>query len=303
MIFIMFAAASVVLVAILLLLRDLFTRRDEHLERRVRLGLKLDDPAPRSIAGRTGRGIDRWFYQLIEEAGTHLTSGTALSIVAGLAIVGCVAPLALLDSILGAAGGLVLGALLPILYWSFYRWRRRKALRKHLPDTLELLAHGLRSGRNLEQSMELAAVDSPSPLKEEFQHCVSQLNLGQSPVAVLERMVRRIPIPEFRIFATAILVHRQTGGNLALLAERLAAAARDRQEFYGHVKAVTAGSRLSVIGLTIGTGIALALLYWLRPEYLRAFFQHELGPTLLIIAGCLQLIGILWVSRILRVQF
>jgi len=261
----------------------------------------LDRRFPR-LSERTGR-IDRTFYRLIEESGSPLDGSTALAIVCGMGLIGCAAPLVLLESLPAAVGGLFGGTLLPIGYWMFRRWRRNLAMRKHLPATLELLADALRSGRSLEQAAEMVSEDSPSPLKEEFGDCVQQLKLGHSPTAVLDRMVRRIPLPEFRIFATAVLVHRKTGGNLALLADRLAAAARDRQEFLGHVRAVTAGSRLSVVGLILGTGIAMGLLAWLRPEYLETFSVHRLGPSLLITSGVLQMVGIFWVWRVLRVQF
>ena len=107
----------------------------------------------------------------------------------------------------------------------------------------------------------------------------------------------------FQRITTAVLVHRQTGGNLALLADRLAASARDRGEFLGHVRAVTAGSRVSVIGLTVGTVIALGILAWLRPEYLTQFLNHPMGPGLLMVAGALQIAGIVWVWRVLKVHF
>lgn len=116
-------------------------------------------------------------------------------------------------------------------------------------------------------------------------------------------MARRVPLPEFKIFTTAVLVHRHTGGNLALLAQRLAQSARDRSELQGHVKAVTAGSRLSVIGLTLGTLLAIGFLASVRPEYVLVFRDHELAPMLLGTAAGLQLVGILWIWRILRVQY
>ena len=73
--------------------------------------------------------------------------------------------------------------------------------------------------------------------------------MGQSPVAVMDRLSRRIPLPEFRLFATAVLVHRQTGGNLAQLTARLAVSARDRQEWRRHLAAQTVTGRYSALGL------------------------------------------------------
>jgi tight adherence protein B len=141
------------------------------------------------------------------------------------------------------------------------------------------------------------------PIKVEFDQAEKQFQLGHTPLAILDRLAKRIPLSEFRIFATAVLVHRKAGGNLAALTERLSHTARDRQEIRGHLMAVTAGSRLSAFGMVIGSSIGLAVLAWLEPEYLSIFFTHRLGPTLLTIAATLQLLGVFWVWRVLRVNY
>jgi tight adherence protein B len=83
----------------------------------------------------------------------------------------------------------------------------------------------------------------------------------------------------------------------------MANSARDRSELHGHVRAVSAASRLSVIGLTVGTVVAIGALASIRPQYLEPFVQHELGPTLIAAAVVLQVVGIIWVWRVLKVQF
>ncbi|GAB6165062.1 hypothetical protein JCM19992_10620 [Thermostilla marina] len=247
--------------------------------------------------------VDEAFYLLLEAAGSQLDRQTASLIVACGALVGCAVPLILFENLPGAMAGTILGAGLPILWWKFRAWRRGRALRKVLPEALEYMADSIRAGLPLERAARMVAQETTGPLKLEFQWCASQLELGYPPVSVMQRMARRIPIPEFRIFATAVLVHRKTGGDLALLAQRLARSARDRAEFQGHVAAVTAGSRLSVVGLTVGTLVALGVLGWTRPEYLERFLSHPIGPTLLIVAACLQVLGIVWVWRILQVKY
>jgi tight adherence protein B len=113
-------------------------------------------------------------------------------------------------------------------------------------------------------------------------------------------MVRRVPLPEFRIFATAVVVHRRAGGNLSLLTERMSKASHDRQDVRNHMLAVTAGSRLSAIGMVIGAIVAAALLCWIEPDYIDAFLGNPKGPWLLATAVILQVIGGIWVWRILK---
>ncbi len=300
-----FAAVASIVLAIVLLILD-FRRRGEDDERRLDLELQLQVQQvamTRAPGYQPPRGVDAWFYDLIEHSGSPLDGNTALALVAGLAVVGCAVPLVLFESMLGAAAGTVLGGLAPILWWMFRRERRMRAMQRNLPETLEMVSDSIRAGQTLEQAAELVGQQGPDPLKEEFRHCARQFQLGHPPVSVLSRMARRVPLAEFKVFATAVLVHRQTGGNLALLAQRLAASARDRAEFQGHVRAVTAGSRLSVIGLTVGTVIALFLLAGIRPEYLKAFFEHPLGPTILMTSAALQVVGMVWVWRVMKVPF
>ena len=303
MVLLSFVAAAGTVLALALLIRDM-KRPDEKLRRRLGLDADgLDDPPIALNAERPTGRIDRFFLSLIEGSGSKLGVSAAVSLVAGLAVVGCAVPLVLLENLLAAAAGLLLGVALPLGWWAFFRARRLRTIKRRLPETLELLADGVRCGQTLEQAAEMVAEQAPAPLNEEFGHCVAQLNLGHSPTAVLARMNHRIPLPEFRVFSTAVLVHRQTGGNLSLLAQRLAGSARDRQESHGHVKAATAANRFSVIGLTVGTLAAVGILAWLQPEYLEIFRTHELGPSLLIAAAVLQAVGILWIWRVMKMQY
>ncbi|MCA9100097.1 MAG: type II secretion system F family protein, partial [Planctomycetales bacterium] len=172
-----------------------------------------------------------------------------------------------------------------------------------LPDALELMADAVRSGRDLEHAATLVAKQAGAPLDREFNYCASQLRLGHAPSSVLDNMVRRVPFPEFRVFAAAVLVHRKTGGNLAKLIDRLSAVARDRQHFRGHLRAVSAGSKFSVFGVVIGSTLAVGVLSWMQPKYLEMFLTHPWGIPLLATAGLLQLVGTLWVWRVLRVDY
>ena len=251
----------------------------------------------------SGGPVDEAFYRLLAESGSRLTSGAAVLVVLAFGLLGGGIPFILLENVSAAAVGVFLGGAVPFLFWAFHRWRRRNSMRKNLPEALDIVADVVRSGRGLEQAAEMVAKETTGPLSEEFGAAATQFRLGQPSPAVLAGMVRRIPLPEFKIFATAVLVHRRAGGNLPLLTERLARAARDRQEFHGHLGAVTAGSRLSAVGLVIGSMLGVFALASMQPAYYAKFFDHPWGMPLVFIAGVLQLLGIYWVYRVLKVNF
>lgn len=297
------AAVASLGLALVLLVRDVRVRElppdsDEAIQQQIQEVLQA-----RAAANQPVNRLDQWFYELIDHAGSPVDPQTATALVAGGAIVGCATPLLLFESLFWAAIGTVVGAVAPVLWWLIRRERRLRAMQRTMPETLEMIADAIRAGETLEQALELAGQQAPSPLKEEFAHAAKQLQLGHTPTGVMNRMARRVPLPEFKIFATAVMVHRQTGGNLALLAERLAHSARDRAEFAGHLRAVTAGSRLSIVGIILGVLVALFILGGIRPEYLRAFVEHPLGPRILLLSAAFQIVGLLWVWRIMKVPY
>ncbi len=287
-------AATVFMLALGLFVRDLFTKAEDPNAKR-RLELVTEEVEHDAF--------DRWFVRLIEESGLPLNASGAMLIVVACGLIGGAIPLLVWDHYLGAALGVVAGMVVPMSIYAIVRWRRISVMRKHMPETLQIVADAVRGGHTLEEACGFVAREMTGPLREEFEQATRQFKLGHAPMSILNRLTRRIPLSEFRIFSTAVMVHRRSGGNLASLTERLAHTARDRQEIHGHLMAVTAGSRLSAIGMIVGSAVGLLVLSWLEPEYLRIFFTHRLGPVLLTIAATLQILGVIWVWRVLRVNY
>jgi tight adherence protein B len=287
-----FAAVSSVLMAVIMFVRDMIAPPTE--QKKQRLSLFPAEPAS---------AFDKTFFRLVEEAGSELDLSTWLLFMVAGAVLGAGLPLVLADSFLGAAGGMIVGCGMPLVYLNVQRFFRLRSMRVHLPEALQIVADTVRAGQTLQDSCELVQRDTRGPLAHEFGQAASQLALGHSAISVMQRMSRRIPLQEFGVFATAVVVHRRAGGNLALLTERMAKASRDRQDVTNHLLAVTSGSRLSAIGMVVGSMIAMALLAWMEPEYVSAFTNTSKGPWLLALAVGLQLLGCVWVWRVLRVTY
>ncbi len=287
-----FASVSAGLAALGLFLRDLFTR--QQVASRQRLEFQAEEPIG---------GIDGWFFRLVEHSGVSMDTTTAMLVVLGCGVAGLGIPLVLFENLLGAAGGMVLGILLALTYLSILRFFRLRRMQNALPQSLQAVSDSIRSGQTLSEACDLVSKEIKGPLGSEFGYSHEQLELGHSPVSVMNRMARRVPLPEFRIFSTAVVVHRRAGGNLSLLSERMSKAARDRQEVRSHMMAVTAGGRLSAIGMVIGTVVAIVMLGWIEPDYINKFMNNPKGPWLLGTAIGLQILGGLWVWRILRTSY
>jgi tight adherence protein B len=284
-----FASVSMVLAAVGMLVRDLFAPAPDTSRPRLAFAPEVPNGA-----------INSAFFRLVEESGTPLDMQTWLAIVIGGGLICGAIPLAFFDHLLAAAGGLVLGVAIPLLYLAGVRWWRLAGMRKQLPYALEAIADAVRGGQTLSEACQLVSKEIKGPLGVEFGYSHQQLELGLSPIGVMNRMVRRVPLPEFRIFATAVVVHRRAGGNLSLLTERMSKAAHDTSDVRNHVLAMTAGSRLSAIGMVIAAILAAGLLSWMEPEYIEVFVKSPKGPYLIATAIALQIIGGIWVWRILK---
>ncbi|MCH2127670.1 MAG: type II secretion system F family protein [Pirellulaceae bacterium] len=290
--------------AIARLFRDMSSSRYNDDDRRLGIDAQAQDiEAFYRTQDLHGGSFDQWFYRSVRESGVGINVPTALTLVLGGSIVGAVFAFVVTENLIAVAIGMVVGLVIPFVWLLFRRWRHIGVMREQLPEALQIIADGVRAGHSLEQVADMVGSEMSEPLAAEFRECASHLKLGSPPTLVMKRMTERISLPEFRVFATAAMVHQTAGGNLPLLTERLAHAARQRQEFTGHVNAVTAGSRLSVVGLVVGSIVAVGVLAWLEPEYIHEFIFHPVGPALLTLAAVLQLIGIFWVWRVMRVGF
>jgi tight adherence protein B len=236
-------------------------------------------------------------------AATELSSAAAVAVVVGTAAVGCAVPLVIWDSLPAGIAGALFGLLLPLAWWKIQAVRRLRALRNLLPPALDLLAQCLSGEQTLERVMEIVAQQTPEPLKAEFGYCVALLAMAQTPASVMERFAQRVPLPEVRLFATAVAVHRQTGGNLATLTARLASAAHDRQEVRRHLSGQTAAARVSSIGLVACGVFGFVVLGASRPQYLDFFVRDPMGIGLLATAAGLLALGGFLIWQILKTGY
>ncbi len=218
---------------------------------------------------------------------------------------------AIAASLAGLAGGLLLrspwmgppagllGAPLPLAYVLFRRRARLKRLIGQLPDAFESMARVLRAGYTLAQSLQVVVRDFDHPLSGEFAYCYEQQNLGLSPEVSYQDLARRIDLFEVRIFALAMVVQQQTGGNVAELLDKLAAAVRERQRAELRMRALTGEGRLQANVLLALPLVVFGILWVMKRGYTEKLLAH---PKLLLATFLVQIVGMLWIRAILRDQ-
>ena len=222
------------------------------------------------------------------------------------------AKIVLMSGVLGVAGYLISGyflphffaaapigiiaALIPLVVVVFRRRRRLRKFEEHFPEALDLLGRAVRAGHAFTTGLEMISKECAEPLAGEFRTAFEEQNFGLPLRDALMNLAERVPIIDVRFFITALMIQKETGGNLAEILDGLARVIRERFRIYRDVRVRTAQGRLTA-GILIALPIAMmGILSIINPKYIGILFTDPQGPKMLIIAAVLQVIGsaILW---------
>ena len=183
--------------------------------------------------------------------------------------------------------------------------KRRKRLNKFLqllPDALDLMSRGLSAGHAFTEALQMVATEMPEPIAGEFRKTYEEQNLGLSLKLALENLVERVPLLDLRMCVTAVMIQRETGGNLSELLEKVAHTIRERFRIMEDLKTMTLSSRWSA-WLLCALPIFLAIYVTvMNPGYMDVMWRDPRGHWLLAIAAIMQILGILMVQKIMRIR-
>jgi tight adherence protein B len=200
---------------------------------------------------------------------------------------------------------LLIGALLggaPLLYVFHKRAKRFDKFDQGLPDTLDLMVSALRAGHSFISALDLAANESPDPIGKELRICFDEQNYGLELKTALGNLAARVPLQDLRMVITAILIQKESGGNLAEVFDKAAYVIRERFRLKRQVRVHTAQGRLtgwilSVLPIALGIG-----LYLVNPQSMSLLWTRAIGVKLLYLSGAMTIVGALIIRRIVRVD-
>jgi tight adherence protein B len=190
-----------------------------------------------------------------------------------------------------------------------YLWVRRAAttrlrlMEEQLPQAVEMIAVSLRAGHAFTTGLLMAAEEIPKPLGTEFRLIYDQQTYGKPVPDVLREFADRVPLLDARIFVTAVLTQRETGGNLAEVLDRLAALVRDRFRLRRQVRALSAHGRITGWTLALLPPVLAVTLFVIAPTHIRVLIDDPVGRMLTAAAISLQLIGMAAIRHIVNVEF
>jgi tight adherence protein B len=240
--------------------------------------------------------------RILDQADLHLTPSRLIMFSAMAGMLAALAASVISVSILLVLGAGALAAAVPFVHVWWKRKKRFEAFLEHLPDALDLMSRALSAGHAFSESMQMISAEMPEPIASEFRKTYEEQNLGLSLKLALENLVQRIPLLDLRMCVTAVLIQRETGGNLAEILEKVAYTIRERFRIMGDLKTLTTSSRMSawlLCGLPIFVTVVITIM---NPEYMAILWKDQRGHYLIATALFLQATGMLIVRKILRIK-
>jgi tight adherence protein B len=205
--------------------------------------------------------------------------------------------------LLGAlAGFLGVGYFLPNLFLILKKKHRLKRFEKQLPEALGLMGRSLKAGHSFPSSMQLVAEEMANPMGIEFFKTFKEFNYGLDLNDALMNLYKRNQLRDLKFFITAIVIQRETGGNLVEILDKIAHLIRERFKLVNQIKALTAEGRLSGLILTL-LPVVIAFLIWrMNPKYISLLWTHPTGKLMSGLAFFFQMLGILTIKKIVNIK-
>ena len=243
-----------------------------------------------------------WLAKLIEQSGTR-TTPSAVAIISVIAAVfgGLVASLFVQQPGAAPLAALAFG-FAPIGWLMHRRTKRVKRFEEQFPEALDLLSRAIRAGHALQTAMGMVADELPDPVGPEFKKTFDQQNYGLPLRDALDEMAVRMPVLDVRFFVTAVLIQRDTGGNLAEILDNLAHVVRERFKIRRQVRVHTAHGRFTgYVLLALPAALSVALSF-INPEHMHTLFHEHAGQMMLVAAAVMQFIGFIWIRQVIKIE-
>lgn len=194
------------------------------------------------------------------------------------------------------------GAALPAFYLRRKRNQRIARIEEQLPDVVDVIIRALRAGHPFIEAIRLVSTELPSPAREEFQTTFNEINFGGDVRAALFGLLQRVPSVLVMALITAVLVQRESGGNLAEVLEKIASVIRGRFRFQRRVRTLSAEGRISAWVLTLTPFVLFLLITLVNPEYMPLLTESARGADIVMVALVLIVIGVFWIKKILNIK-
>ena len=241
-------------------------------------------------------------HDTLAQAGMTMRAGNFLGLSALASVAATILVYALTRRVEFAWVGMVVGFLLPYSYISFKRTQRFQKFDELFPEAIDTLARAVRAGHAFTTALEMISSEVADPVASEFRQLFEEQKFGMPVRDALMNLTERMPSVDVKFFVTAVMLQRETGGNLAEILDNLSYVIRERFKIQRQVRVYTAQGRLTM-GLLMGMPpIIVAVMMTLNPGFIRPLFADPIGHVLLVAGLTLQTVGYFVIRKIIRIQ-
>jgi tight adherence protein B len=257
-------------------------------------------PALDTLLRRSARVTD--IQKMLAQAGMSLRAGNFLGLSALAGVVATILAYGLSKRIEVAWVALLVGFVLPYSYVSFRRNKRFEKFEELFPEAIDTLARAVRAGHAFTTALEMITDEVAEPVASEFRQLYEEQKFGMPVRDALINLTERMPLVDLKFFVTAVMLQRETGGNLAEILDNLSYVIRERFKIQRQVRVYTAQGRLTMALLMGMPPIIITVMLVLNPTFIRPLFSDPIGHTLLVAGITLQTIGYFVIRKIIRIQ-
>jgi tight adherence protein B len=245
-----------------------------------------------------GNALARW----IEQSGVKAGPGKIILIALFCAAIFAAGAGVLTRAPWGLPLGGAIGFSVPFLLLRMKRRRRLYAFEEQFPEALDLISRALKAGHAFATGLKMVADEMPEPVGPEFRKTFDEQNFGLPLKDALDNLTQRVPSLDVRFFATAVLIQRETGGNLSEILENLAHVVRERFKILRQVRVYTAHGRLTgYVLLGLPAFLAVALMF-INPDHMNLLFRERMGQQMLMAALVMQVCGYIWIQKVIKIE-
>ena len=252
------------------------------------------------LMSRSGAGSG--LHRLIDQAGVKTTPSAVISFSVACALgIGLLAFLFVRQPLAAPVAGMF-GAFAPFAFLKQRRSTRLKRFEEQFPEALDVLSRAIRAGHAFQTALGMAADELPAPVGPELKKTFDQQNFGLPLRDALNELAERVGILDVRFFVTAVLIQRETGGNLSEILDNLSHVVRERFKIQRQVRVHTAHGRFTgYVLLALPAFLAVALSF-LNPDHMSLLFRERMGQMMLIGAMVLQGLGFIWIKKVIKIE-
>jgi tight adherence protein B len=245
-----------------------------------------------------GSRLSAW----IQQSGVRIAPSALILIGTGLGGAFALFATMLFRSAFAMPLGFAVGFAVPFVVLKVKRRRRMSAFEEMFPEALDLIARALKAGHAFATGLKMAADELEEPVGPEFRKTFDEQNFGLPLKDALQNLTERVPILDVRFFSTAVLIQRETGGNLSEILENLAHVVRERFKILRQVRVYTAHGRLTgYVLLALPAFLATALMF-INPEHMQLLFRERMGHIMLGAAAVMQFVGYIWIKQVIKIE-